>query len=277
MARIRTVKPEYWTDERVGECSVSARLLFIATWNFADDHGGLDRSSKQLKAQAFPYDNIDCEPLVQELLNNGLLVEYEVEGKKYLHIKGFGTHQKVEKKGRPRVPVYNDTLKSPRLLPDSSPTSADSSLEGKGRESKGSKNPSASATPTRKAAPSEAAEEPGWLATFRLVYPNRAGDQGWRKAARAAHARMAEGHATAEFIAGARRYAAFCEAAGKTGTEYVKQACTFLGPDKGFLLPWHAPPKAETASERILRTLNGSDEKSVIEHDPQRIPLASSR
>lgn len=143
MARIRTVKPEYWTDEIVGECSVSARLLFIATWNFADDHGGLDRSSKQLKAQAFPYDNIDCEPLVQELLNNGLLVEYEVEGKKYLHIKGFGTHQKVEKKGRPRVPLYDNALKTPRLLPDSSLTPPlrveVSSSEGKGREGKGNR------------------------------------------------------------------------------------------------------------------------------------------
>jgi len=80
MARIRTVKPEFWTDRRVGECSPNARLLFIATWNFADDHGGLDRSAKQLKAQAFPYDDINCEPLVKELLDAGLLVEYEVAG-----------------------------------------------------------------------------------------------------------------------------------------------------------------------------------------------------
>lgn len=141
MARIRTVKPEYWTDERVGECSVSARLLFIATWNFADDHGGLDRSAKQLKAQAFPYDNVDCEPLVQELLNIGLLIEYEVEGKKYLHIKGFRTHQKVEKPAKPRVPLYEESLKTPRVLPDSSPRSGGSSPASSGsslgRESKG--------------------------------------------------------------------------------------------------------------------------------------------
>jgi len=136
MARIRTIKPDYWTDERVGECSVSARLLFIACWNFADDHGGLDRSSKQLKAQAFPYDSIDCEPLVQELLSFGLLVEYEVGGKKYLHVKGFRKHQKVEKPARPRVPVYDDSLNSRGGLPESSPTSSGlfSGREGKGKE-----------------------------------------------------------------------------------------------------------------------------------------------
>lgn len=103
---------------------------------------------------------------------------------------------------------------------------------------------------------------------FKLAYPPRAGDQGWRKAVRAAHARMGEGHTSAEFVAGARRYAAFCEASGKLGSEYVKQACTFLGPDKAFLLPWHAPPKPETAMDRILRA-NGPDNSRVIEHDPE--------
>jgi hypothetical protein len=139
LARIRTIKPEYWTDERVGECSVSARLLFIATWNFADDEGGLERSAKQLKAQAFPYDQIECEPFIQELLQVGLLVEYEVDGKKYLHIKGFGTHQKIEKKARPRFPVYHSSPPPPLLLPLSSVSSAVSSLgrESKGREGKG--------------------------------------------------------------------------------------------------------------------------------------------
>lgn len=136
MARLRTVKPEFWTDERVGEVSVTARLLFIATWNFADDHGGIDRSAKQLKAQAFPYDNIDCEPLIQELLQVGLLIEYEVDGKKYLHINGFKKHQKVEKPAKPRVPLYEPSTNIPRVLPESSPSSSGSSL-GIGVESSG--------------------------------------------------------------------------------------------------------------------------------------------
>lgn len=136
MARLRTVKPEFWTDERVGEVSVTARLLFIATWNFADDYGGVDRSSKQLKAQAFPYDNIDCEPLIQELLQVGLLIEYEVGGKKYLHINGFRKHQKVEKPAKPRIPLFEGSPNPPRILPEDSPGSNGSSL-GIGVESSG--------------------------------------------------------------------------------------------------------------------------------------------
>jgi hypothetical protein len=150
MARIRTVKPEYWTDERIGECSIAARLLFIATWNFADDHGGLDRSAKQLKAQAFPYDNIDCEPLVQELLNARVLIEYESGGKKYLHIRGFRKHQKNEKPAAPRFPVYSGPTDVASGAPDGSRGATDtssgstdgssgssSSLLLLGRESKG--------------------------------------------------------------------------------------------------------------------------------------------
>lgn len=126
------------------------------------------------------------------------------------------------------------------------------------------KNPSASATPTREQSVSC---ETDWVLDFKLVYPDRAGDQGWRKAQRAGHARLAEGHTADEFIAGAKRYAAFCESQGKTGTEYVKQACTFLGPDKPFLLPWTIPPnKAEvrqnrniSASEQWLRQQEAND------------------
>lgn len=134
MARIRTIKPDFWTDETLGECSPSARLLFIGTWNFADDHGNLERSAKQLRAQVFPYDLVDAEPLVQELLNAGLLVEYEADGKKYLHIKGFSAHQKIENRSKPRHPLPEGSPSPPLDLPEPS------ALEGKGKgKGKGNK------------------------------------------------------------------------------------------------------------------------------------------
>ncbi len=39
MARIRSIKTEFWTAEQVMECSPIARLLFIGMWNFCDDGG----------------------------------------------------------------------------------------------------------------------------------------------------------------------------------------------------------------------------------------------
>lgn len=115
MARIRTIKPEFWTDEKIGSVSIPARLLLVGALNFADDHGGLDRSAKQLKAQVFPYDAIDCEPLVLELIGAGLLIEYQVADGKYLHIKGFQKHQKVDHPSKfPKTPPYSEGSESPR-------------------------------------------------------------------------------------------------------------------------------------------------------------------
>lgn len=87
-----------------------------------------------------------------------------------------------------------------------------------------------------------ASSTPAWFSEFKLAYPPRAGDQGWGRAQKAANARIAEGHSPTEFVEGAKRYAAFCKATGKLKTEYVKQAATFLGPDKPFLQPWTPPP-----------------------------------
>lgn len=97
-----------------------------------------------------------------------------------------------------------------------------------------------------------------WLLEFKLLYPNRAGDQRWRRARKAANARMAEGHAPHEFIAGAKRYAEFCRSTGKEGTEWVKQAATFLGPDKPFLLPWALP--ATQADNRLSSNIAAAEE-----------------
>lgn len=139
-------------------------------------------------------------------------------------------------------------------------------------------DPSASSTPAKGGAVAVSrGTDPDWFLDFKLAYPPRSGDQGWRKAMRAANARMSEGHTVEEFVAGARRYAVFCESAGKAGTEYVKQAATFLGPDKPFLLPWHPPPKPENASQRILRTLDAKTNSRVIEHESDGQPLPVPR
>lgn len=142
MARIRTIKPEFWTDDKLTECSLSARLLFIGTWNFADDAGNLDRSAKQIKARVFPVDNIDCEPLIQELITHGLLIEYACDGKNYLHIQGFVKHQVINRPSAPHCPAFDQSLIVHGVLVDHS-VSAHAGREGKGKERK--KEPPASA------------------------------------------------------------------------------------------------------------------------------------
>lgn len=129
MARIRTIKPDFWTDEKVTECSMSARLLFIGIWNFADDNGNLQRSAKKVKMQVFPADAVDCEPLIQELIAHGMLIEYSVSGDLFLHIKGFKKHQVINRPSKSNIPQpsFNDgSLSDPGILTDG--------REGKGKE-----------------------------------------------------------------------------------------------------------------------------------------------
>jgi uncharacterized protein YdaU (DUF1376 family) len=76
------------------------------------------------------------------------------------------------------------------------------------------------------------------LELLKAAYPRRSGDQRWHDAEKAIRARLKEGHTWQEIIAGAQRYAAWCDSTGKTGTETVKQAATFCGPGKAFLEPW---------------------------------------
>ena len=99
MARIRSIKPEFWSSEQIMDCSPMARLLFIGMWNFCDDAGIHPASAKTLKAEIFPADDMlasDVQTLVDEIKANGLIVEYEVAGKSYWQVTGWH-HQKIEK------------------------------------------------------------------------------------------------------------------------------------------------------------------------------------
>ena len=101
MAKIRTIKPEFWESEQVGECHPMARLLFICLLNFCDDGGNYPASVKAMKRNAFGYDEVtysQVDAWMQELITNGLVVTYDADGKAYWHVTGFSKHQTI---GRP--------------------------------------------------------------------------------------------------------------------------------------------------------------------------------
>lgn len=112
MARIRTVKPEFWTSEQVTECSIPARLLFIGIWNFCDDAGRIGASAKQIKALVLPSDDIgsdDVRRMIDELEANGLVVRYAVDGKEYLQVTGWA-HQKIDRPQPAKCPAPNGSF-----------------------------------------------------------------------------------------------------------------------------------------------------------------------
>lgn len=130
MARIRSIKPEFWTSEQVMQCSLNARLMFIGLWNFCDDAGRHPLSPKQIKALIFPADDISSDEvsrLFDELSANSLIETYVVDGKDYFQVTGW-RHQKID---RPQSPKY------PGPVADHSSNGIDGKdegEEGKGKE-----------------------------------------------------------------------------------------------------------------------------------------------
>ena len=64
MARIRSLKPEFWDSPSTSSAPLPARLLFLAMWNWADDSGRGTAGLKELEAFAFPNDDVRNLPRI---------------------------------------------------------------------------------------------------------------------------------------------------------------------------------------------------------------------
>lgn len=73
------------------------------------------------------------------------------------------------------------------------------------------------------------------------AYPKRAGGNSKAAAWKAWRARIKDGVTTEAMLDGVNRYAGYVRATGSAGTQYVKQAATFFGPDRHFEESWQAP------------------------------------
>lgn len=127
MARIRTVKPEFWTDEKVVELGPWARLLFLGMLNFSDDAGRMVHSPRRIKMQILPADSVSIPELLKELDAMGFVQFYAVKGVEYLQIVNFNKHQKINHPSKTLLP-------GPELQEGSGSTAVRNGMEGNGME-----------------------------------------------------------------------------------------------------------------------------------------------
>jgi hypothetical protein len=92
VARIRTIKPEFFTSEDIVSLSPMARLLYIALWCEADREGRLEWKPNTFKFRYLPADDCDVGELCDELIARGLVVLY---GQGLAYIPKFSTHQHI--------------------------------------------------------------------------------------------------------------------------------------------------------------------------------------
>ena len=138
MARIRTLKPEFWTDEKVVAISPLARLLFIGMWNFVDDYGRGEYSPARLKMQILPADPADINDLLAEISGKLLINVYTIGGKEYFEVCGFSKHQKLDHRTPSKFPEPTKSAELHQFTPEIA-------LERKGKERKGKELSAASA------------------------------------------------------------------------------------------------------------------------------------
>lgn len=127
MARIRTIKPEFWTDEKLVLCTRDARLFFIGLLNFADDEGRLEDSPRRLKMQVFPGDDLtagDIDGFLNELVQQRIICRYVAEGRCCISISGFSKHQRVKHPTPSRLPACSEGDALPIYAGDENPPPA---------------------------------------------------------------------------------------------------------------------------------------------------------
>lgn len=143
MARIRTVKPEFFTSPDTARASMEARLLYIAMWCWADDYGIGEANMLALRAFAFPeedhYLSKEIQSLCKEVADCYGVVFYTNKNRRFYEIPSWDEHQKTQRRAKGRNPSAND--------PDSSPDQRFSVREGTSESLQGTSERTQGKTP----------------------------------------------------------------------------------------------------------------------------------
>jgi len=162
MARIRTIKPDFFTSEDIVALSPLARLLYIAIWLEADREGRLVWRPGTLKLRYLPGDECSIDELAAELIRSGLVVLYEADGQQLAHVPTFTRHQIINNREMPSTlphPPDVPTTRDSRVI-DACSTRAGAiatplvGKERKGMEGKGTEG-NAPAPPARAGSPDD--------------------------------------------------------------------------------------------------------------------------
>ncbi len=101
MARIRTIKPDFWRDESLSSISSEAALLAIGLLNHADDEGYFNANPKLIESDVFPLRELSRSTtvLLKELFGIGYIRMFKgSDNKQYGQIVNFEKHQVINKK-----------------------------------------------------------------------------------------------------------------------------------------------------------------------------------
>jgi hypothetical protein len=142
MARIRTIKPEFFTSEDIVSLSPLARLFYVSLWCESDREGRFEWKPKTFKLRYLPGDECDIAELAKELTGAGLVEIYEAEGKTYAQIPSFTKHQVINnRESESSIPSPTSdasTTRKPRVKAEGKEgREGKEGKEGNGKEGRG--------------------------------------------------------------------------------------------------------------------------------------------
>jgi hypothetical protein len=106
MPRIRSIKPEFWTDGAMISLPFEVRLFYIGMWNFACDRGHLSDDPMGLKLKILPADTVSGSDVIEMLVGSGRVERITLaDGRRYLNIPRFTDHQRIDSRWNSRCPV----------------------------------------------------------------------------------------------------------------------------------------------------------------------------
>lgn len=147
--RIRTIKPEFWQNEKLSSLPAETHMLAAALLNYADDEGYFNANPKLIQGQLFPVRELSgsIPVMLQQLSTEGGISYLEVrissDGRAYGWVINFDLHQVVNKPRESVLkPLFDACCKTganPSTTPNGAlPESSGSTTGGNGMEGKGS-------------------------------------------------------------------------------------------------------------------------------------------
>ena len=137
MARIRTVKPEFWSHPVLSKVEDETRLAALGLLNFADDEGYFQAAPGLIRSQLWPLDedSTKARRVLAQLIKVGWIqvrehLEYGAIGL----VVGFTKHQKIDRPSPSRIRHYYDSTNDRRALDERSLLDQGSGIRDQGED-----------------------------------------------------------------------------------------------------------------------------------------------
>lgn len=108
MARIRTIKPEFFTSLTIADLTPEQRLTFIGLWTHVDDAGRCVDDPRLIKAAVWPLDDrtsAEVEADLKALTESSLITRYTLNRKRYLAVTNWDEHQRINRPTESKLPA----------------------------------------------------------------------------------------------------------------------------------------------------------------------------